>query len=236
VESGLPAGPCSLAANTTYTGMLFDCDKLEMRSGTVVRNSVITGEIKGDPDNTAGTAAPFVIEDSTIRGDGCVEAAALGNSNYIARRVEVTGFVDAFRVEHSKSAYTVTIEDSYARTCHVGDSHGDGLQGYKAANRIVFRHNTVDMPGVGGTAPLFWADSSSSGGVFVDNLLAGGSYTMRIQSGGGHTVTGNRVVDKAWEFGPTDCAGGSFATWANNRLVTLGTNYTIAETRAEVRC
>lgn len=213
-----------------YDGYRFDCAKVEVRAGTIIRNSVARGEVKGD-----SSGAPFVIEDTTIRSGGCATVTAIGNANYVVRRVEVVGFVDAFRVEWSTTDRSVVIEDSYALTCHTSTSHGDGLQGFNARNKIVFRGNTVDMPGRGGTAPVFWADGSSDGGVFANNLLKGGSYTLRVESGGGHTVTGDRIVKDAWEFGPMfspPCDD----TWTDNRLVTLGSDYAVSSIGAEVKC
>jgi hypothetical protein len=232
VESGLPAGPCSLAAGQTYTGRLFDCDRLEVRSGTIIRDSVVRGEIKGDP-----SGAGFKVFDSTIIGNGCAGAAAVGNSNFELHRVHIKGFNDGVRSEGPN----VRVYDSLIEICFSEGGHADGLQvcpssagcgGSNDTSGLVFNHNTVTHPREDSTGAVFVMGGSSPSQI-TNNLLAGFSITLRVHAPA--TVTGNRLVADSWLYGPTACEGFS-GTWSDNRLVTLGTNYTIAETRAEVRC
>lgn len=251
-ETGLPAGPCSLAANTTYTGMVFNCN-VEARSGSVVRNSVIRGEIKGDPTGTG-----FTVEDSTIIGNGCAGAAAVGNSNFTLRRVHIKGFNDGVRSEGPN----VRVYDSLIEVCFSAGGHADGLQvcpreadcgGLETETGLVFHHNTVTHPKRDSTGAVFVMGGSSPGYVITDNLMMGFSYTVRLHVPG--TFTGNRVVNDSGlygEFDIKDVCPDRGMVWSDNRLVTMvgppppsgetagdlnyGPDYAIASTGAEVRC
>lgn len=212
--------------------MLFDCSRLEVRSGTVIRNSMIRGEIKGDPTGTG-----FTVEDSTIVGNGCVGAAAVGNSNFTLRRVHIKGFNDGVRSEGPN----VRVYDSLIEICFLSGGHADGLQvcpssagcgGSSDTSGLVFNHNTVTHPKQDSTGAVFVMGGSAPSQI-TNNLLAGFSITLRVHAPA--TVTGNRLVADSWLYGPTACEGFS-GTWSDNRLVTIGTNYTITSTGAEVRC
>lgn len=220
------AGTCSVGAGQTVTGKRFTCDRVEMGKGAKIVNSEVTGEVKGEQG--------FTIEHSTIRSGGCKGDAAIGNGNFTARYVELVGWGDGFRVEGGLG--TTLIEHSYVKLCEERGFHGDGLQGYQAGSDVTLRHNTIDQPDGaqldGVTGNVFWADNSGNRLTLEDNLLIGGGYTIGIHSGTGHVVRGNRIVPG--RFGPVSC--GAPATWTDNRRVTLGSNYTIASTGAEVRC
>lgn len=234
VETGLPAGPCSLGAQT-YVGLLFDCDRLEVRSGTVIRNSVIRGEVKGDPSGTG-----FVVEDSTIDGGpGCTGAAAIGNSNYTAERVHIRGFNDGARAEGPN----VVVRDSLIEICFSAGGHADGLQvcpasagcgGWQDTSGLVFDHNTVTHPRADSTGAVFLMGGSSPGAQITDNLMSGFSITLRVHAPA--TVTGNRIVDDSWLYGPVDCDGAGSLKWSDNRLVTVASGYRVASVGAELTC
>jgi hypothetical protein len=234
-ETGLAAGPCSLAAGQVYEDLAFDCPRLEVRAGTVIRRSVIRGEVKGDPDG-----APFVVEDSSIIGDGCQGAAAVGNSRFVLRRVHIRGFNDGVRAEGPD----VQVYDSLIEVCYSAGGHADGLQvcprsagcgGEQDVSGLVFHHNRVSHPRADSTAAIFIM-GGSAGGRVTDNLMGGFSITLRVH-GSGYTVTGNRVVDGSWLYGPVDCDGASSLTWSDNRLVTVdGDGYRVTGLGAELRC
>lgn len=232
VETGLPAGSCSLGAGT-FDGMLFDCSTLEVRSGTIIRNSVILGEIKGDPSGPG-----FTVEDSTIMGNGCAGAAAVGNSNYTLRRVHIKGFNDGARAEGPD----VRVYDSLIEICFSAGGHADGLQvcpasagcgGSNDVSGLVFHHNRVSHPKADSTGAVF-VMGGSSGGRVTDNLMSGFSITLRVH-GAGYVVTGNRIVDGSWLYGAVDCDGATQLTWSDNRLITVN-GYTVTSTGAEVSC
>jgi hypothetical protein len=89
---------------------------------------------------------------------------------------------------------------------------------------MIVRHNTIDMSGVGcATAPIYVGDY---GGVFADNLLFGGSYTLRLHqwtSGARYPqVTGNRIVDGVWDYGPVLVDSCSIVdVWRDNWVIRL---------------
>ena len=234
VETGLPRGACSLGAGE-YVGLLFDCGTLEVRSGTIIRQSVIRGEVKGDP---AGQG--FVVEDSTIDGGpGCRGAAAIGNSNYTATRVHIKGFNDGARAEGPN----VVVRDSLIEICFSEGGHADGLQvcpasagcgGSADVSGLVFHHNTVTHPRADSTGAVFVMGGSTDGQI-TDNLMSGFSITLRVH-GDGYTVTGNRLVADSWLYEPVDCGGAGDLKWSDNRLVTIGESYRIASVGAEVPC
>lgn len=248
--TGVPAGTtltdttdCFVESGTTVTGRRFLCDKVEMGAGATIRNSEVRGGVKGDNG--------FTIEDSSIlSGVACNGEAAIGNGMFTARRLEIVGWGDAFRVEGGLNG--TVIEDSYMKLCETSTTHGDGLQGYIAGDDTVFRHNTVDQPSGnaldGVTANVFWSDGSGDRLTVHNNLLMGGGYTIRVMTGASHMVTDNRVVIDSWRTspwvgGPLDkdhiCANGQPApghTVAGNRLVTIDANYNVTSTGAAFGC
>jgi hypothetical protein len=98
----------------------------------------------------------------------------------------------------------------------------------------VFHHNTVTHPRQDSTGAVFVMGGSTAGGRVTNNLLSGFSITLRVHAP--YVVTGNRLVDGSWLYGPVACEGAGAMTWSDNRLVTLGTNYAVASTGAEVKC
>jgi hypothetical protein len=106
--TGVPAGmalrvytgPCSLTTpDQVLDGLLINCARLTPRaSGIVIRNSRIVGTVNGlscpSPASPASCDTPrFTIVDSEIQAPqaGAVEVNALGEDNFTALRVEVTG-------------------------------------------------------------------------------------------------------------------------------------------------
>lgn len=241
-NTGVPAGT-SLTTVSSVTlstaGQVLDSrlvtgDVTVSANNVVIRNSEIRGRIR----NTSGQS--YTIQDSTVGPtSGCASIEAVGYSNYTARRVKLRNVGDGFRI----SGNNVLIEDSFVLLCSNSGDHSDGIQGYGGGTNIVIRHNTIDQrPARDVTAPIFFADSSRSA-VVVDNLLMGGTYSLRLHDDftpdvGPWTVTGNRIVSGAWQYGPTlmtntDCAS---VTWSDNRLVTIDANYNVTSLGNVVNC
>jgi hypothetical protein len=197
----------------------------------VIKNSEIHGNVVND---STGTRYHFTIQDSTVAPpSGCSGwgNGAIGVSNYIARRVRIGGFPDGFRIAGSN----VLIEDSFVTLCSANpDDHSDGIQAYGAAGgtNIVIRHNTIDQRPVtngAATAPIFVPNDGDRQGnqnvtvSIVDNLLAGGGYSLRVFGDlpfSAPAVTGNKVVDGTWAYGPVDVTCSSIGTWGGNAVVT----------------
>jgi hypothetical protein len=197
----------------------------------VIRNSEIHGNVFND---SSGTRYRFTIEDSTIAPpNGCSSwgNGAVGVSNYTARRVRISGFPDGFRVAGSN----ILIENSFVTLCSANpEDHSDGIQAYGAANgtNIVIRHNTIDQRAVtngAATAPIFVPNDGERQGnqnvtvSITDNLLAGGGYSLRLYGNlpfSAPAVTGNKIVDRSWAYGPVDLTCSNIGTWAGNATVT----------------
>lgn len=237
--TGVPSGTSLTTINGDYTagaGEVIEgkriTGKLEISgSGVVVRKSEIYGEIKNYSTQS------FTVEDSTIGPpSGCPGEAAIGNNNYTLRRVELRNFGEGPRVEHGGNVF---IYDSFFKLCDPGgDAHSDGMQGYIAGGNVKVNHNTFDQRSVAEarvTAPIFWSDDSAGGMEYTNNLVAGGGYTIRIHSGSGHTVTGNKIVNNSWYFGPvsSNCDG---INWNSNQLVQIDSNYEVTSVVSALNC
>jgi hypothetical protein len=190
----------------------------------VIKNSEIIGSVV-NWDN--GGSWSFTIMDSTVGSDrGCpgdYTNFAIGTDNYVARRVLVRGFPDAFRIGGPEN---VTIEDSYATVCSASSAdHSDGIQAYGAGGaRNIIRHNVLDQRPVtngAATSPIFLPggqNRASASFVVEDNIAAGGGWSIRIGQSA-PVVTGNKVATNSWEYGPFDVDCKVMRNWANNTVV-----------------
>ena len=208
-------------------------------AGVMIRNTEVLGRVYNqDGDGHY----PFTIMDSTVgRAEGCYETGegAIGVDEFVALRVRVTGFSDAFRI----SGNNVRIQDSFVASCGNPDSHADGIQGYGGGQNIVLEHNTIDARvDVGGNSAIFFADGSRQAEV-RDNLLLGGGFTLRLHDdtgGGTHfVVVGNRIGADSYGYGPTsvdDCDKGRPIEWTDNRLVAVDASYAVTADGGPLRC
>lgn len=214
-------------------------------AGVIIRNSEIGGAVLND--STANNYA-FTIEDSTVGpATGCngYGNGGIGISNYTARRVVVRNFPDGFRV----AGDNITIQDSYVTLCSGDPSqHSDGIQAYGAAGgkNIVIQHNTIDQTRVtngAATAPIFLPNGSNQGNDgasirVLDNLLAGGGYVLRAYGLDFPAITGNKIVDGAWEYGPLDVTCETIGDWSGNAVVKadLSSGTVLSQVRALNDC
>ena len=222
------------ADNQVISGMRITGDVAIDHTNVTIRNSEIYGHIKNF--NGGGT---FTVEDSLVGPpSGCTTDAAIGNHSYTVNRVHLRGYAEGFRVE---DAGDVTVRNSYVKFCNPNvDNHGDAIQGYLAGSNVIFEHNTVDMLDIPVatdfiTAVIFWSDSSGNNVTFKDNLISGGSYSIRIHVGTGHTVTGNKVINNSWLYGPVSSSCSNI-TWNNNAIVEIDSNYNITNTVSQLNC
>jgi hypothetical protein len=192
-------------------------------NNVVIKNSEIIGAVV-NWDN--GGSWKFTIEDSTVGAkDGCpgdYTSFAVGEDNYVARRVLIRGFPDGFRIGGPKG---VTIEDSYVTLCSSSPSdHSDGVQAYGAGGPSVIRHNVIDQRPASKTwtAPIFLPGGSdnraSASFVVTDNVVAGGTYSIRI-SQDAPKVNGNKILADSWDYGPVDVSCGVIGEWRENAVV-----------------
>ncbi|MDM4718581.1 hypothetical protein QTQ03_02820 [Micromonospora sp. WMMA1363] len=242
-------------------------DLVITRAGTVLEDHLVTGSILvkaenvvirrtrlyGTVDNFLGNRVhgPLLIEDSEVVNPPGEEFStdqlyAFGVANYTCRRCKVINRMEGWRVagKDYPGAAPVTIEDSYARLavppgmCRTVDPHGDGVQSYHGPS-VVLRHNTIDQrlddcP----TAPVFIPDQRNDGGTIRDNLLAGGSYSLRATGGWFPAITGNKIVHDSYGYGPIDVDCRKIGTWSGNATVTYdwATGRVLGEVTALNRC
>lgn len=206
----------------------------------VVRNSEVYTRIYNQASGVAYNG--LVIVDTTVGPPSGVSNAttgAIGVCGYVARRVEIRNAPEGWRV--GGDGYSggrcgpVEISDSYARLRSTGNcDHNDGVQGYDEPPGTVIAHNTIDMSNVGcSTGAIYVGDPF--GATVLDNLLLGGSYVMRLHSSGSETsypaVTGNRIVNGAWDYGPVLVdACSTIAVWRDNTVVEIDADYRVTST------
>jgi hypothetical protein len=209
--------------------------------GVVIKDSEIYGTISNGEGHWR-----YTVLDSTIGapdGQGCNSNVALQFDDYTALRVRVRNFADAFRATTPDGTSDIVIKDSFVKLCSNPGDHSDGFQGYYGGGNVVIVHNTIDQRSApSATAPIFNSDASK-GIVVHDNLLAGGSFTIRIDSDGTSSiVTDNKVVDGAWQYGPvhgvgpddqSDCA---LLVWHGNTLVDIDDQYRVTNTVGPLPC
>ncbi|MEU4197156.1 hypothetical protein AB0E69_35010 [Kribbella sp. NPDC026611] len=215
---------------------------LEIRGDDVM---IKDSEIYGTISNYTGHWR-FTVVDSTVGapdGNGCNSNVALQFDNYTALRVRVRNFADAFRATTPDGDSDILIEDSYAKLCSNPGDHSDGFQGYYGGRNVLLLHNTIDQRyAPSHTAPVFNSDGSK-GIALIDNLLMGGSFTVRVDSDGTTSlVLSNKIVDGAWDFGPVrgvgpdDTSDCPLLIWANNSLVRIDADYRITEIVGPLPC
>lgn len=193
------------------------CIEVKAKNVTI-RNVKVTGDcyysIDYAPYNDFTANNRMIVEDTTVV---CANrrGTAIGELNFTARRVDISGCENAFDVDRD-----VTVVDSYVHNMtdelSGGDPHTDGLQGVQTRNVLV-DHSTFIMPKYATSAII--SDSSPGGNWVVRNsLLDGGGYTIYCPDSG--SITGNRFGTNQWtnrSGAPhnyaTGCGG---MTWSNN--------------------
>jgi hypothetical protein len=237
-----PAHTTNGSLTITQNGSVIDGElvtgSIYIRAQNVtVRNSWVYGQIYNQASGVAYNG--LLIEDTTLgppSGIGSQTTGAIGVAGYTARRVKIINSREGFRIGgygySGNKAAGVTIEDSFVRL--KGDSacsHYDGIQGYDEPPRQVIHHNTIDISGIGcSTGAIYVGNDNPSLITVTDNLLAGGSYTMRLQEGDAtyDHVSGNRFVNTEWDYGPAlvvNC--GAIADWSDNSLVNVDSGYQV---------
>ncbi|GII02352.1 hypothetical protein [Planobispora takensis] len=206
-------------------------DLLITADDVVIRNSRIDGGVQDWYD---GQGYSFTITDSVVGPEkGCLTAPGIQTTNFTAERVHVRGHGDGFSV----SGDDVRIEDSYVLLCSNPGDHGDGVQTIGAGKGLVVHHNTFDQRQAENvTSPIFLVDTGTVDVEVTENLVMGGTYSMRLLHARGKKVMrDNSVVDESWEYGPlvVDCAGVDFS---GNKLVTIDEDYRITSTVAPLPC
>jgi hypothetical protein len=239
-STGVPEGAPLTAFNgdmvITTDNTVVDAKKISgdvdiRAAGVVIKNSEILGKVVND---NIATHNAFTIQDSTVgSATACStwQNGAIGTENYTALRVHLRGFVDGFRV----AGGNVRIQDSYVKLCgNNPDYHSDGIQAYGASGgkNIVIKHNTIDQRSVlseAQTSPIFIPNDGANQGnqnlevTIEDNVLAGGGYSLRVFGDLPFTapsVSGNKIVNGSWGYGPVDVTCSKISKWEDNAVVT----------------
>jgi hypothetical protein len=197
----------------------------------------------------SGCQSGMTIEDTTIEpppgastaadGEGVIEAGG-----YTARRVQIWRRAEGFRAGGSGSpgCGPIRIENSFAKIVipklsngQCDDSyHSDGIQGYGGPPTTVVNSTFDSREAVCGTAPFFFPKNQGNTSVAVDRLLVmGGGYPFRLGVPG--PVSGLRIVDKSWAFGPIDVACSVAKPW-DASIVTIGDDYQVKSTVKSQPC
>jgi hypothetical protein len=249
-SAGVPAGWQPVAV---HEGDLWVRD-----AGTVIEGLHVTGsiQVRADDVTIRNTKVDdtiwnqesdrvqysgLLIEDTEVGPDQGVSSSsdgAIGTSGYTARRVEIHGFTDGFRV----AGANVRIEDSFVVLSELagGCPHLDGIQGYGGGADVVVRHNTIDARGSCSTSAVFMAEASPHIDL-RDNLLLGGAYSIHLNQYEVPTVFavhGNRVVEGSYDYGPSEVldSGALTLTCSGNRLVTIDAAYQVTGDRGPFDC
>ncbi len=208
-DTGVPAGvDLRPSGSVTVTTAGTVIDGLEVSgsirveaSNVVIKNTRIRNPggqaISVDP-NTKGLLVQDVEIDGTGNTDG---SAAIGDSNYTLRRVEIHHFGEGPRANGN-----VVIED-----CYMHDfldfisqgAHQDVIQSTGGTNQVI-RHNTLLMNVDGGNAVLMLGTDYGSDLTFDNNLVAGGGYALYGgDSNGWNNVsfTNNRISTMFYPHG-----------------------------------
>lgn len=249
--AGMPAGTATTAgpgcvlntANTVYTGRVFDCSgtnwlAVTAPGVTINMSEVYTGLYGGIEVTGSGS---LTIVDTTVRAKGAnpfASESAVSGGNITATRVKVYSGGDGFFIEGNN----VTVRDSFIETHPTPGAHSDGIQLYANGSNVVLDHNTWSQRGTPSTSPIFWSGAAGSGVRITNNLLVGGSYSLRIgsTSGVGAVVTGNVVAREEWLAGTgaysigNPCTTAHNITWSGNDLADVSADYASVTNRANL--
>lgn len=187
---------------------------------TVRRVEILGGRITNVPEDECRNG--LVVEDTTILpGDVTTrdtDEAAIGIGGYTARRVEMYGVPEGYRVGgRSMGCGPTKIVQSYAHVSSpdvCNDWHGDGIQGYDGPRLVVRKVRLIldESDGCGGTAPFFWPARQGNSTARIRGLLVeGGGISFRMNTPG--SAEGIRIVDRSWYYNPIDVLCSALSSW-----------------------
>jgi hypothetical protein len=212
--------------------------RIEADDVTVHRVEVLGGKV-----NTNCRRNTVLLRVTVARRSGQSTSGhdpAIGPGGYRAARVKIDGLPEGFRVGGKSSGCERTvIRDSFVRVVapdNCSDWHGDGVQGYDGP-RVVVRNTTIDFQerrGCGGTAAFFYPYSQGNTSARIDGLLVkGGGYPFRL--GMPATVTGLRIVEGSWGYGPIWVKCSAVTTW-DAQIVKINKHFQPIETVRNQPC
>jgi hypothetical protein len=210
---------------------------------TIRRVELVGGYINNQPGRVPCGNGLLIEDASVLGGPGDQEngqEAAISYGGYTARNVEISDRSEGFRVSGTSfGCGPVTIENSFERITPpdpCGDWHGDGIQSY-GGEAVTVRNVAIDMrtSGCYGTAPFFRpAGQDNTGPATVDRLLVmGQGFPFRLAMPG--SVTGLKIVDGSWIFGPVDVDCSALSSW-EAKVVNIDSNYAVTSVVRDQPC
>jgi hypothetical protein len=156
---------------------------------------------------------------------------------YTARRLKLWNRSEGLFVGgKSAGCGPVTIEDTLIKLDDHNDCvlHADGIQGYDG-NAVTVRNVVSDSRhATCGTAPFFYPHSQGNTSATIDHFLVmGGGYSFRLGMPG--SVTGLKIVDNSWAYGPIDVKCSAVSSW-DASIVTITEDYQVAHTARSQPC
>jgi hypothetical protein len=224
---------------TNGADILVKADNVTIRR-VEMQGGVISNQYGSAPANCGHN---MLVEDVTFRQiPGQFQPSdytVLGEGSYTARRIEVDGRGEGPRLS---DCGPVTLEDSFIKvkgaewgTPECDQVHTDGVQAVAGVGATA-RNNTIIMENPCGTSAWFVVNPSVNKGRYViDRLLvSGGGYTFRQEVSA--SVTGLRIVDRAWFYGPLDEMDCSVISPWEAKLVTIDANYQVTGVARDLPC
>ncbi len=223
-------------AGAVLDGVHVPGNVLVKANNVVIRNSRIDGLVLGE---FQGTHYTYTITNSEVGpNSGCLSAHGITDSHYVASGVYVHNISTAFQISGDGE---VTIKDSYARSCSNGSDHSSNIQSFDVHNarNVLIVHNTFEERGIADfSAPVFLHDphGTITNVSVIDNLLAGGTYSLQLKDSNGKLVVkGNQIVNNSWSFGPVE-SWCSAIDWSGNAIVTVDSAYKVTSTVRPLPC
>lgn len=227
--------PGAVVENLHVTG------SIEVRANDVtIRATKVEGGI-WNQENDDVQYGGLLIEDTEVGPESPgpdTPEVAIGTSGYTARRVEIHGVTDGFRV----AGPDVRIESSFVDLSELPGEcpHLDGVQGYGGGANVIVHGNTIDARGSCSTSAVFMASASPHLDL-RNNLLLGGAYSIhlnQVEAPATFVSLGNSVVDGSYDYGPSKIldSGSLSLTCGGNRLVTIDANYQVTADLGEIPC
>lgn len=171
-----------------------------------------------------------IVDSSILRGSRDHGMPVVESGGYTATRVKIDGPSEGFRIAGGDvGCDPVTIQDSWVKIdtpdgCNSVDYwHGDGVQGYMGVEVTVRNTyiNLAETRSCPGTAAFFYPNQFNKRANIENVLLEGGGYVFRLGTPG--SVSGLKVVDDSWLYGPVDVADCRSVEWGTgNEIVSVG--------------
>lgn len=144
----------------------------------------------------------------------------IAGGNMTVRRNNIHNFENGIVVESS-----ALVEENYIHDLYYGPgAHVDGVEWGSSGDNTIIRRNHITLGGDTGCVNLTpWGGGAARNNSVVDNLFAGGTYSLYIRGDGGGTVSGVTVTGNVWvkgsyAYGPVSLVAASGITWSNNKL------------------